>query len=164
MDGWDESWVDAEAELCRLIYYSRVRGGVSRTDLKDILGRSRRNNADVGVTGALCFDNSYFLQVLEGRRLHVNRVFGRILADPRHHELGIVTFAPVVERLFPVWSMLYVGDDRLTQGICRRFCGVTSFHPQRLTADRATALVAHFAKMEGQEVEPAGRNPETPSA
>ena len=153
MEGWDASWVEAEAELCRLIYFSRVRGSVSRADLKDILGRSRRNNAAVGVTGALCFNNSHFLQVLEGRRLHVNRVFGRILTDPRHHELGIVTFTPVAERLFPVWSMLYVGDDRLTQDICRRFCGVTSFHPQRLTAERATALVTHFAGVAGPEAE-----------
>ncbi len=145
MEGWDPDWMDAEAELCRLIYYSRVRERVSRADLKDILGRSRRNNAGAGVTGALCFDNSHFLQVLEGRRLHVNRVFRRILADPRHYDVSTVIFAPIVERLFPVWSMLYVGDDRLTQDVCRRFCGVTSFHPDRLTADRATALVAHFA-------------------
>jgi hypothetical protein len=145
MDGWDSSWVDAEAEPCRLIYFSSVRGSLSRADLKDILGRSRRNNAAVGVTGALCFDQNRILQVLEGKRLHVNRVFGRILADPRHHEVGIVTFAPAAERLFPVWSMLYVGADRLTQDVCRRFCGVASFRPERLTADRATALVAHFA-------------------
>jgi len=145
MDGWDPTWVDAEAELCRLIYFSRVRAGLSRADLKDILARSRRNNAAVAVTGALCFDHSRILQVLEGKRLHVNRVFGRILADPRHHEVGIVTFTPVATRLFPVWSMLYVGADRLTQDVCRRFCGVTGFRPDRLTAERATALVAHFA-------------------
>lgn len=145
MEGWDGSLVDAEAEQCRLIYFSEVRGSLSRADLKDILARSRSNNAAVGVTGALCFNNSRVLQVLEGRRLHVNKVFGRIMADPRHQGVGIVTFAPVAERLFPVWSMLYVGDDKLTQDICRRFCGVTSFRPERLTAERATALVAHFA-------------------
>ena len=145
MDGWDGAWVDAEAELCRLIYFSAVRGGLSRADLKDILARSRSNNAAAGVTGALCFNNSRFLQVLEGRRLQVNKVFGRILADPRHQEVGIITFAPAAERLFPAWSMLLVGDDRLTQDLCRRFCGVTSFRPERLTAERATALVTHFA-------------------
>jgi len=156
MDGWDPDWMDAEAELCRLIYFSRVSGRVSRADLKDILARSRRNNAGVGVTGALCFNNSHFLQVLEGRRLHVNGLFRRILADRRHHEVSIVTFAPIAERLFPVWSMLYVGDDQLTQDTCRRFCGVTSFHPDRLTADRATALVAHFAGLAAPGAEAEG--------
>jgi len=150
MDGWDAGWVDAEAERCRLIYFSRVRERISRADLKDILARSRINNAAVSVTGALCFGNGYFLQVLEGRRLHVNRVFGRILADPRHRDLGIVAFAPVAERLFPAWSMLYVGDDQLTQDTCLHFCGVTSFRPERLTADRAAALVAHFADLARQ--------------
>ncbi|HEY0833238.1 MAG TPA: BLUF domain-containing protein [Azospirillum sp.] len=144
--GWETDWVEAEGELCRLIYFSRLAGRVTKADLKSILTRSRVNNARVGVTGALCFDNRHFLQVLEGRRLHVNRVFSRIVGDRRHSDVSLVSFTPVPERLFPVWSMLFIGGDRLTRETCRRFCGVDAFRPERLTAERAGALIRHLAE------------------
>jgi len=144
--GWEPNWVEAEGELCRLIYFSRLAGRISKVDLKNILTRSRVNNARVDVTGALCFDNRFFLQILEGRRLHVNRVFARIVGDPRHSDVSLITFTPVAERLFPSWSMMFIGADQLTRDTCRRFCGVEAFRPERLTAERATALVRYLAE------------------
>lgn len=148
-EGWETGWVNAEAELCRLIYHSRTAGRVTKTDLKSILAASRRNNQELGVTGALSFDNDHFLQILEGRRVNVNRIFAKILGDPRHRDVNIVTFMPIAERLFPAWSMLFIGSDRLTRDTCLRFCGVGSFRPERLTADKAVALVTHFAETTG---------------
>ncbi|HYH18918.1 MAG TPA: BLUF domain-containing protein [Azospirillum sp.] len=151
--GWEPDWVEAEGELCRLIYFSRLAGRVSKADLKSILTRSRVNNARTDVTGALCFDNRYFLQILEGRRVHVNRVFARIAGDSRHCDVSLVSFTPVAERLFPSWSMMFVGADQLTRETCRRFCGVEAFRPERLTAERAAALVRYLA--EGPPAAPA---------
>ena len=60
--------------LIQLTYASRVGPLVGPADVKDILRSSQRNNAQVGVTGALCLSNGIFLQYLEGDREAVNRL------------------------------------------------------------------------------------------
>ena len=36
------------------------------------------------MTGVLCFSGEIFLQVLEGGRAQVSKLYNRIAADPRH--------------------------------------------------------------------------------
>lgn len=70
-----------EGDLYRLVYYSRntIMGLTEkiRASVDQILETSQRNNADVGVTGALMFTDGLFAQVLEGQRDAVETVFER---------------------------------------------------------------------------------------
>jgi predicted signal transduction protein with EAL and GGDEF domain len=109
-----EMIVAAEPGVHRLVYYSRnaiygldeeVSGSVGA-----ILAASQRNNARVGVTGALMFTDGFFAQVLEGSLTAVEQVFERIQLDDRHAEVQLLSFGPVERRLFPNWSMAFVGN------------------------------------------------------
>ena len=61
--------------LIQLTYASRCSHALGPADIKDILGASQRNNARLGVTGALCLNNGIFLQQLEGDRTVVNALY-----------------------------------------------------------------------------------------
>ena len=95
--------------IFRLVYISRVAHSAGAGSLDDtiahILSVSRRNNARVGVTGALLFSAGVFAQTLEGPVPAVEGTFERIQCDPRHHQVSILQVGYVPDRLFADWSM-----------------------------------------------------------
>ena len=88
--------------LIQLTYASRTTGNLGPADIKDILAASQRNNARLGVTGALCLNNGIFLQQLEGDREIVNALYHRILLDSRHRDPAILDFSEIHARRFGV--------------------------------------------------------------
>jgi hypothetical protein len=103
--------------LYRLVYRSRNRiaGSSGDTDqaVQDILSVSRRNNARLGVTGALMFNSGCFLQTLEGMHDPLMELFKHIERDKRHDEVSILTCEPITERVFGNWSMAFEPDLKL---------------------------------------------------
>ena len=91
--------------LVQLTYASRTAGILGASDVKDILAASKRNNTQIGVTGALCLSNGIFLQQLEGDKVEVNALYHRILRDERHRDPAILDFAEITHRRFGGWSM-----------------------------------------------------------
>lgn len=105
-----------EEDLYRLVYYSRntIMGldEEVRATVDQILATSQRNNAVVGVTGALMFTDGLFAQVLEGTREAIETVFERIQLDDRHGEVQLLAFGRADSRVFPTWAMAFVGQDQ----------------------------------------------------
>lgn len=95
--------------MYRLIYKSRSAGPISKENLRDILYTSLENNRAGGVTGALIATSSYFLQFLEGNFDDVNSTFFRIIGDPRHRDIKLVSFRQVDKPLFSQWRMKAFG-------------------------------------------------------
>ena len=51
--------------------------------------------------------------VLEGERSAVNRLYARILADPRHTDIEMLYLEEITQRRYPDWSMALVNlSDR----------------------------------------------------
>lgn len=82
-----------------------------RLQLAGILRASRRNNARVGVTGALFYNSVFFAQVLEGAFVEVQRIFERLQMDPRHCDLVVLQSGYRSSRDFGDWSMAYAGTS-----------------------------------------------------
>jgi hypothetical protein len=57
------------------------------------------------LTGALVYDDHWFAQALEGEIQFVEEIFARILRDPRHANINVLSNAVVPARLFEKWSM-----------------------------------------------------------
>lgn len=91
--------------MYRLIYKSTSAGPINKKNLRDILYTSMDNNRAEGVNGALIATHSHFLQFLEGSFEDVNATFSRIVKDPRHLDITLVSFGPVDEALFSEWRM-----------------------------------------------------------
>ena len=90
--------------ISRLVYISERNAGIP-LNIAGLIQKSRRNNANAGVTGFLISDGDYFAQLLEGSRSAVTDTYNRIAGDPRHHRLHIVSCMDVKRRLFPHWAM-----------------------------------------------------------
>ncbi|MDM0010589.1 BLUF domain-containing protein [Variovorax sp. J22G73] len=90
--------------LSRLIYRS-VSKNPSGEDVANILSASRRNNREIGITGALCHLRGTYMQYLEGEEAAIECVMAAILQDQRHCNLSILEFRFIAARAFPQWSM-----------------------------------------------------------
>ena len=86
--------------LHRVIYASEAVGatGASTLSIAQILGVSDRNNRRDRVSGCLMFHQGHILQALEGERADLDRLMRRIIADPRHTGLRVLSDMPVADR------------------------------------------------------------------
>jgi hypothetical protein len=106
------------AKLFRLIYVSRATaptGALRQLALRDIAEASLRNNARRGVTGALALVGCWFAQVLEGPRDALEEAWDRILADTRHADVRLLSFAPASARAFGGWAL--ATPEAMTEGV-----------------------------------------------
>jgi Sensors of blue-light using FAD len=138
--------------LTRLIYASVARTGMDYAELTNILRTAGEHNGANSVTGLLCFSNGAFLQALEGDRDVVNRLYNRIVPDPRHSQCTILRYGRVVSRSFNDWSMKLVGlDDQPTakrRALIMRHSGRAVFDPLDMTGAQATAFLEELAHLE----------------
>lgn len=96
----------------RLVYASVAVSDDSRRDHVEILRQSRANNGMDGISGFLWTDGVSYLQVLEGAPEAVSLVLGRIIADPRHRDVRIVSDEFGDERAFSDWAMASLPAER----------------------------------------------------
>lgn len=78
---------------------------MSDDDLKKILEKSREKNQRINVTGMLLYLDPYFIQVLEGERETLEKIFSAISQDSRHNKVSIIYRQPLDKRYFSNWSM-----------------------------------------------------------
>lgn len=126
--------------LVRLMYASRAVPAVDQVELQAILHRSKAHNPTVGVTGVLCLSGGIFLQVLEGSRTAVNRLYNRIAADPRHSDVELLLYEEIKEREFAGWSMGQVNMARLNPSLLLRYSATPTLDPYAVSGDVSMAL------------------------
>jgi hypothetical protein len=100
-----------EQQLMRLIY--RSRSLVDEAGEQDILKASQRNNPALNVTGVLVSHSNWFLQVLEGPAININKLLKTIKSDPRHSDFFVISTSAITKRNFEDWSMASVSMDPL---------------------------------------------------
>lgn len=137
--------------LTRLIYYSEyqiVPGEISALgQLNLILSSANRNNQRLGLTGALIFDELWFIQALEGSREAVWRTFQRICEDERHACAVLVEMREVKERCFANWWMgLATRNDR-TETVFAPYLRNGHLSPVTMSADTMLELMVALAKL-----------------
>lgn len=93
--------------LFRIVYVSDAVGdaGVGLLPLIDIIGASDRNNRRDHLTSVLMRHEGRFFQAIEGARVDLDRLMGRLRADRRHANIQILADIPITERLFPYRAM-----------------------------------------------------------
>ena len=105
------------AELLRLVYASKANfespdGQRERHPvLSDILTQCRRNNEPKKICGVLCYGDGFFFQCLEGERSAVESLYDRLLNDPRHREITLLSKRTVPQRMFKQWNMKFMNVD-----------------------------------------------------
>ena len=92
----------------RLIYLSKAVGAQTNELSESILRQAHAWNTQNDVTGVLCQGQDVFLQVLEGERGKVTKLYARIHADPRHKDLELIHCENITQRRYGDWSMAHV--------------------------------------------------------
>ncbi len=127
--------------LVRLLYASRAAQAANAEDLAAILRQCRAHNPAHGITGVLCCSDDLYLQVLEGGRSAVNRLYNRIVADPRHKEVELLSYQQIGERHFAGWAMGQVNVARLNPALLLKYSATTRLDPYAMSGSAAMALL-----------------------
>ena len=129
--------------LVRLIYASRAADDTDAKAVDQILERSRTHNVEHGITGVLCLCQSVrvFLQALEGSREEVNRLYGNIVRDGRHHDVTLLEYAEIGERRFARWQMGRVDMSKVNLSTVLRYSEKPTIDPYTMTGAAALALL-----------------------
>lgn len=135
-----------DPSLVQCIYVSAATRPFDRASLHALLDSSRRNNAQLDVTGMLLHIDGSFFQILEGSEVAVTRLYEKIALDSRHDRVVKLIQEPVDQRSFADWSM---GLADVTAADLRKVPGLNDFFTRHscfssLDAGRAKALLAAF--------------------
>ncbi len=97
-----------------LIYSSQTKKDLRKDELFSILEKSRVRNKLMGISGfLLCINEDYhpdvlngmFLQVLEGEKEDVVKLYNIIKDDTRHREAVVIAEGVLFNRMFDNWRM-----------------------------------------------------------
>ncbi len=126
--------------LVRLMYASRALPSVNQDELIAILRKSKATNPGVGITGVLCYSQGIFLQVLEGGRSAVNKLYNRVAADPRHTDVELMIYEEIGQRSFAGWSMGQVNMARLNPALMLKYSETATLDPYSVSGKVSMAL------------------------
>ncbi len=98
-----------------LIYISAAKSFISRREINNILASAKQYNPEHDITGILLYHDDFFLQMLEGPNLALEKLFSRIKADPRHTCLYEPLRGSIPKRFFPKWSMGFSQFDQVSE-------------------------------------------------
>ena len=126
--------------LVRLMYASRTTEAFKPESLSAILKKSTANNPSVGVTGVLCSSGDVFLQVLEGGRTQVSALYNRIVTDPRHRDVVMLSYEEIDERSFAGWAMGQVNMNRLNPALLLKYSEKAVLDPYAVSGKVSMAL------------------------
>lgn len=136
--------------LTRLIYYSENQIDPSKSsvlsELGSILSASNRNNKGLDLTGALVFDDQWFLQTLEGERARVWETLRRIEEDERHSNIVVVEAREVPTRIFGSWWMGLATRNAATAKTFAPFLKRGALRPEEMSADAVLQLMIGLAQ------------------
>ncbi len=88
-----------------LVYVSYSSKPMFEEDLRHILEVSSRDNAKANITGMLLYLQGRFIQILEGSKNDIEKLYDKIIQDPRHKNPQIILEGRVVKRNFSNWNM-----------------------------------------------------------
>lgn len=80
---------------------------MNENGLATILLQSRYDNKKADITGVLLYFYGQIIQVLEGKKLELDRLYARIQRDKRHTDVTTLINQSIDQRLFSSWSMGY---------------------------------------------------------
>lgn len=125
------------------IAYCSTPTRFSFDQVDEILQVSHRNNERDALTGALVYDNTTFLQWLEGGEEAIRQAFGRISRDDRHTDIKLITVRRLEDRWFPQWSMTAaVTQDQALRGLkLVPHLSLSRFEPHRWSDEDVTSFM-----------------------
>lgn len=144
--------------LSRVTFFAqnniRATGARSADLIKVILAACSSYEAASGMSGALAFNDRFFVQVMEGDREIVTRQFLKTASDPRLGGVTLVGFCDIAERAFGGWTVAYAGANAEEFArVVLRHSVASHLDPTRMSEQAIVGLLADMSKMESPYVQ-----------
>lgn len=145
-----------QSALQRLIYFSRFgsamppEGSAQSDEIDRIMAVAMRNNTAQDVTGMLLVHHGLFIQALEGATASVAAIYNRILLDPRHQGVTIITMGLAAERKFRGWHICASHLDQADTAILATLDRKGALDPASLTPATSLSLLTTIATIHMQ--------------
>ena len=130
--------------LVRCLYASRPAAPLAADVLDSILAQSQKNNPPRGITGMLCFTHEIFIQVIEGGRDEVCKLFNTIVRDERNVDVRILVYEEITERKFGNWTMGQVNVERIDPAMLLKYSEKSELNPFACSGTATMALLDEF--------------------
>ncbi|NHN26727.1 BLUF domain-containing protein [Flavobacterium jejuense] len=98
--------------MYRIIYLSSATTKFNNDEIIALLKTSRSNNETNGITGLLLYSDGNFLQIIEGKRKPLQKLYGKISMDSRHKNIIKVFEGNVSSRIYSNCKMGFNSIDR----------------------------------------------------
>ncbi len=89
----------------QVVYISQATREFTEAELDALVTVAHENNKKYGITGAMLYLESAFIQVIEGQDSDIARLLQQLHLDTRHRDIRIVSDNVVPARNFQNWSM-----------------------------------------------------------
>ena len=123
---------------------SKLDPAIAEGEVAALVAASDARNQNCGLTGALIFTGTHFVQIFEGTPDTVERMLRSLRADERHADLVIIERAPISARRFSRWSIAYAGPSRFIGRQVSRVLNDPSPGELRRAAGWLTDLMQEF--------------------
>ena len=101
----------SQEPLVQLVYASESIKQYDHSEIDAIVEQAKKYNHKHRISGMLYYDESVFVQLLEGSRKDVSNLFQRIWFDLRHTNVQILYLEETKIREWRDWSMLHVSTQ-----------------------------------------------------
>ena len=132
--------------LTRLIYASKVAPQTKGEDIQQIMDTAKKNNQSRGLSGALIYSNKYFLQVLEGGRTEVNKLYQKILQDERHIDPILIDYSAIDSRSYDQWSMRLFLETNINRAFNFKYSALDDFDPFHMNREAAIEFLKNVSQ------------------
>lgn len=133
--------------MVRLTYVSSMTEACDTEALQAILLSSQKNNAELGISGVLCYDPTFFMQCLEGPRDAVNEIYSRITKDERHKNITLLEYEETEKRLFENWTMGFLRPDILDKKTLEKYSATGKINPFALSAEQTRNFLLDMVEL-----------------
>jgi len=127
--------------LVRCLYASRMQKALNAAAQNAILESSRKNNVKNGITGVLLSTGNVFVQLLEGGREEVSKLYNQIIIDPRHKDVVLLVYEEIAERRFEGWSMGQVNLESINPAMMLKYSATATLNPYANSGQATMALL-----------------------
>lgn len=93
--------------MMQIGYFSTAATAQDAASVHRILVEARVANQRDAITGLLVAGSNRYLQVIEGPSVAVERLYEKILTDPRHRALAMFSKREIAKRNFESWSLAF---------------------------------------------------------
>ena len=90
-----------------LIYVSTTNYRWNEAELKILLDKARRFNKANEITGGLLLYQNKFIQILEGEKESIEKLYKKIILDSRHSNVLTLVNYEISARSYKDWSMAF---------------------------------------------------------